>query len=108
MQHRRPDASSNARSQLPPLAPRGQQPNPATSADADIESAGGSTSSTRPRLSHRSRAGCWTCRKRKVKCDETHPRCGPCTRLNKECDWEFRWKFDDVTQNTQNKYSNVS
>ncbi|KAH0445659.1 hypothetical protein KCU90_g241, partial [Aureobasidium melanogenum] len=32
----------------------------------------------------------------------------PCTRLNKECDWEFRWKFDDVTQNTQNKYSNVS
>ncbi|KAI4844621.1 hypothetical protein E4T44_06088, partial [Aureobasidium sp. EXF-8845] len=32
----------------------------------------------------------------------------PCTRLNKECDWEFRWKFDDVTQTTQNKYSNVS
>ncbi|KAI5251418.1 hypothetical protein E4T42_04273 [Aureobasidium subglaciale] len=108
MQHRRPDASSNARTQLPPLAPRGQQSVPATSANADTESAGGSTSSTRPRLSHRSRAGCWTCRKRKVKCDEVHPRCGPCTRLNKECDWEFRWKFDDVTQNTRHKYSNVS
>ncbi|GAB7355231.1 hypothetical protein MBLNU459_g5782t2 [Dothideomycetes sp. NU459] len=26
----------------------------------------------------------------------------------KECDWEFRWKFDDVTTNTQNKYVNVS
>ncbi|KAI4727854.1 hypothetical protein E4T49_04352 [Aureobasidium sp. EXF-10728] len=101
MQHRRADASSNARSQLPPLAPRGQQPVPATSANTDIESAGGSTSSARPRLSHRSRAGCWSNVMRPI-----HD--VPCTRLNKECDWEFRWKFDDVTQNTQNKYSNVS
>ncbi|PNS20517.1 hypothetical protein CAC42_5967 [Sphaceloma murrayae] len=31
----------------------------------------------------------------------------PCTRLNKNCDWEQRWKFDDSTRSTQEKFSNV-
>ncbi|KAL1302235.1 hypothetical protein AAFC00_002660 [Neodothiora populina] len=105
MHHRRSDAS-NTRDQLPPLAPRGSQTSPVLN-HANTRTVS-SPRAARPRLSHRSRAGCWTCRKRKVKCDEVHPKCGPCVRLNKDCDWEFRWKFDDVTTNTQNKYTNVS
>lgn len=42
----------------------------------------------------RSRQGCATCRKRRVKCDEVQPRCGPCTRLYKDCDWARSWRFE--------------
>lgn len=43
-----------------------------------------------------------------VKCDEAHPRCGPCTRLNRECDWDHRWNFNDSVHVVQSKYSNVN
>lgn len=105
MQHRKSDASS-ARNQLPPLAPRGSRSTATSIPESD--SIAGAAPPARSRVSHRSRTGCWTCRNRKVKCDEVHPRCGPCTRLNRGCDWEFRWKFDDVTVSTQNRYNNVS
>jgi hypothetical protein len=29
--------------------------------------------------------GCSTCRARRIKCDETRPRCGPCTKSNRTC-----------------------
>ncbi|PBP19635.1 C6 transcription factor OefC [Diplocarpon rosae] len=35
----------------------------------------------------RTRTGCLTCRKRKVKCDEMKPICGRCSRLQRECIW---------------------
>ncbi|KAI0188845.1 hypothetical protein F4808DRAFT_48392 [Astrocystis sublimbata] len=35
----------------------------------------------------RSRKGCASCRIRKVKCDERHPVCGGCVRLQFACDW---------------------
>jgi Fungal Zn(2)-Cys(6) binuclear cluster domain len=38
--------------------------------------------------SKRSRWGCNTCRKRKVKCDEGRPICGHCIRLNLVCDYD--------------------
>lgn len=39
-----------------------------------------------PRRGHKkSRAGCGTCKSRKVKCDETTPECGPCARLGLGC-----------------------
>ncbi|CAK7218250.1 hypothetical protein SCUCBS95973_003421 [Sporothrix curviconia] len=37
--------------------------------------------------SARSREGCLTCKRRKVKCDEQRPRCSHCERLNMECKW---------------------
>ncbi|KAF4967418.1 hypothetical protein FSARC_5031 [Fusarium sarcochroum] len=43
-----------------------------------------------PRNHLRSRAGCWTCREKKVKCDETRPQCRRCIRLNRPCDYEPR------------------
>lgn len=38
-------------------------------------------------LSSRSKTGCLSCRKRKKKCDEVHPICGPCQKKNTECIW---------------------
>ncbi|TVY91676.1 Agroclavine dehydrogenase [Lachnellula willkommii] len=35
----------------------------------------------------RTRTGCLTCRKRKVKCDEAKPVCSRCQRLQRECTW---------------------
>lgn len=42
-----------------------------------------------PGLDHikhrRTRSGCYTCRSRRVKCDETHPICERCRKGNREC-----------------------
>ncbi|EXJ81044.1 hypothetical protein A1O3_07332 [Capronia epimyces CBS 606.96] len=38
----------------------------------------------------RSRNGCWTCRDKKVKCDEARPECQRCTRLALHCDYSYR------------------
>ncbi|RDH14526.1 hypothetical protein M747DRAFT_269984 [Aspergillus niger ATCC 13496] len=35
----------------------------------------------------RAKTGCLTCRARKVKCDETRPRCNHCRNLGVECRW---------------------
>lgn len=36
----------------------------------------------------RSRNGCWTCKRRKVRCNEQRPLCYHCERLNLECVWK--------------------
>ncbi|KAI1466502.1 uncharacterized protein F4812DRAFT_460773 [Daldinia caldariorum] len=39
-----------------------------------------------PRRSHqKSRAGCLECKRRHIKCDETHPACGNCTISSRQC-----------------------
>lgn len=35
----------------------------------------------------RSKTGCLTCRRRRVRCDEQHPRCHNCERLDLRCNW---------------------
>ncbi|EDK40455.2 hypothetical protein PGUG_04553 [Meyerozyma guilliermondii ATCC 6260] len=35
----------------------------------------------------RSSRGCWGCRKRRKKCDETHPICNACAKRNQQCVW---------------------
>ncbi|KAJ5351255.1 hypothetical protein N7452_000229 [Penicillium brevicompactum] len=35
----------------------------------------------------RVRTGCWSCRRRKKKCDETRPICGGCQRNHLSCQW---------------------
>ncbi|RSM14572.1 hypothetical protein CEP52_001191 [Fusarium oligoseptatum] len=54
--------------------------------------AGASTALTKrkpmPRKGHtKSRAGCVCCKRRKVKCDEVAPQCGPCQRLGLPCEY---------------------
>ncbi|KAL3474346.1 fungal-specific transcription factor domain-containing protein [Aspergillus californicus] len=38
----------------------------------------------------RARTGCWTCRSRRTKCDETRPVCRRCTRINASCGYGVR------------------
>lgn len=56
----------------------------------------------------RSRNGCWTCRQRRVKCDEVRPTCSSCVRLGKDCEWGQRWNFNDISIRTQEKHRHVS
>lgn len=42
----------------------------------------------------RARTGCLTCRTRKVKCDETKPRCANCTRRNLTCETGIQLKWE--------------
>ncbi|KAL4783487.1 hypothetical protein BJX76DRAFT_255362 [Aspergillus varians] len=52
----------------------------------------------RLRFPPRSRTGCWTCRSRKIKCDEVHPQCNQCARLGHVCDYQPRLCFRDDTR----------
>ncbi|KAJ6155054.1 transcriptional regulator family: Fungal Specific TF [Penicillium chermesinum] len=61
----------------------------------------------RIRLPPRSRTGCWTCRSRKVKCDEGHPQCNQCTRLGHVCDYRPRLAFRDDTPRIMGRMSDV-
>ncbi|KAK9237327.1 hypothetical protein V1525DRAFT_361083 [Lipomyces kononenkoae] len=40
------------------------------------------------RRHNKSRTGCTTCKKRRVKCDEAHPRCGNCSHLGLTCSFQ--------------------
>lgn len=52
--------------------------------------AGNLTSQTPQRFNPRSKQGCWTCREKKVKCDEEQPTCQRCRRLCRDCDYSPR------------------
>ncbi|KAL2863191.1 Zn(II)2Cys6 transcription factor [Aspergillus lucknowensis] len=43
----------------------------------------------------RSRDGCWTCRRRKKKCDGTDAPCGNCSRLGLPCERDVRLVWED-------------
>lgn len=61
------------------------------------------------RSGQRSRNGCWTCRTKKVKCDEIRPICRRCVRLKLLCDYAPRVRGvpKDSTAGTFIHYSNV-
>ncbi|CAL5867716.1 uncharacterized protein PFLUO_LOCUS1935 [Penicillium psychrofluorescens] len=61
----------------------------------------------RIRLPPRSRTGCWTCRSRKVKCDEGHPQCNQCARLGHICDYRPRLAFRDDTPRIMGRMADV-
>ncbi|KAI6503257.1 hypothetical protein MCOR11_000859 [Pyricularia oryzae] len=47
------------------------------------------SNSSQVRRAVRSKNGCLTCRRRKVRCDENRPHCGHCQRLNLACQWRM-------------------
>lgn len=84
------------------IAPRdGKPPDSADSNDSTARS----IDIPRTRLPPRSRFGCWTCRTRKVKCDEARPACTPCSRLGHNCDYNPRLSFKDDTPRVVKKIS---
>ncbi|PMD32050.1 hypothetical protein L207DRAFT_518918, partial [Hyaloscypha variabilis F] len=46
----------------------------------------------------RSKAGCLTCRRRKVRCNEQKPRCSHCERLNLQCSWRTSTNIQQQTR----------
>jgi hypothetical protein len=42
------------------------------------------------RVHCKSRLGCFSCKRRRVKCDERRPACAPCSRLALQCDYPPR------------------
>lgn len=50
-----------------------------------VDPATGKPKTTKRRPHSKSRHGCKTCKRRRVKCDETHPICNNCKHLNLEC-----------------------
>ncbi|PGG99304.1 hypothetical protein AJ79_08571 [Helicocarpus griseus UAMH5409] len=93
---------------LPLIAPKDSA---ATSSEFGNKSAGSDEQKLRMpdrvRLPPRSRTGCWTCRSRKVKCDEGHPTCGQCARLGHECDYSPRLSFRDDTSRIKQRMQDV-
>ncbi|KAI9640778.1 hypothetical protein NHQ30_010618 [Ciborinia camelliae] len=47
-----------------------------------------------PEPKKRSRTGCWPCKARKVKCDETRPICVNCSKQNETCDYSIRLNWE--------------
>ncbi|RSL81885.1 hypothetical protein CEP51_005558 [Fusarium floridanum] len=60
----------------------------------------------RPRRHLRSREGCLTCKRRKVKCDEQRPRCSHCERLNFECKWRPQQRSTAQRRQANNDMNN--
>ncbi|GKT50984.1 sterol uptake control protein 2 [Colletotrichum spaethianum] len=52
----------------------------------------------------RSRNGCWTCRTKKVKCDEQRPNCHRCSRLRLLCDYAPRIKVTKRGQTRKDQF----
>lgn len=65
-------------------------------------------SSSREKPSMRSRTGCLTCRRRKKKCDESHPSCSGCRRNNLECYWESNAPICTTRRKRKKKVPEVS
>ncbi|OAA75083.1 Zn(2)-C6 fungal-type DNA-binding domain protein [Akanthomyces lecanii RCEF 1005] len=78
-------SSPSCESSAAPTPSSTTSPGQATSSATRVRVSGG-------RNGPRSRKGCWTCRTKKVKCDETRPKCLRCIRLRLFCDYEPRDK----------------
>ncbi|POS82806.1 hypothetical protein EPUL_005254, partial [Erysiphe pulchra] len=64
----------------------------------------GNVKLVKPRRSHcKSRNGCLHCKQRRVKCDERHPVCGPCTKRQLLCSFQ-----DPKNQFTTRRFSETS
>lgn len=60
-------------------------PTDAAAATASANALSNSNKATKRRPHSKSRLGCQTCKRRRVKCDETHPQCKNCQHLELEC-----------------------
>ncbi|KAL8836362.1 MAG: hypothetical protein Q9170_002935 [Blastenia crenularia] len=101
--------SKLGREYLPAIAPRKRKASLSSDSSQNTsltsKSVGGVS---RTRLPPRSRFGCWTCRTRKVKCDEARPKCSPCTRLGHRCDYNPRLSFKDDTPRVVEKMQHLT
>ncbi|KIV95341.1 hypothetical protein, variant 1 [Exophiala mesophila] len=105
---RRGDSSRKQPLRLPIIAPKDDHSSSASSSRSGHLGTIAPTVTPRTRLPPRSRTGCWTCRTRKVKCDEGRPVCGQCTRLGHNCDYSPRLAFRDDTPRVLERMQEVT
>ncbi|KIX07082.1 uncharacterized protein Z518_05059 [Rhinocladiella mackenziei CBS 650.93] len=102
---KRGESSKKQPLRLPIIAPKDDL---SSSASSSRSSRVGPGVLPRARLPPRSRTGCWTCRTRKVKCDEGRPVCGQCERLGHNCDYSPRLAFRDDTPRVLERMQDVT
>lgn len=102
---KRGESSKRQPLRLPVIAPKDDL---SSSASASRSGHLGPSVPPRARLPPRSRTGCWTCRTRKVKCDEGRPVCGQCARLGHSCDYSPRLAFRDDTPRVRERMQDVT
>ncbi|KAL8893549.1 MAG: hypothetical protein Q9192_005155 [Flavoplaca navasiana] len=109
MRERQGQSSKTGLECLQAIAPNKRKRSPSFDSTRNSSSSTKSTPSlSRSRLPPRSRFGCWTCRTRKVKCDEARPKCSPCTRLGHRCDYNPRLSFKDDTSRVVEKMQHLT
>ena len=106
--HKRGEPARKQQLRLPIIAPKDDQPSSASVNHGLNLGTANVSVPPRARLPPRSRTGCWTCRTRKVKCDEGRPTCGQCTRLGHACDYSPRLSFRDDTLRVVERMQDVS
>ncbi|KIW42503.1 uncharacterized protein PV06_06048 [Exophiala oligosperma] len=102
---KRGESSKRQPPRLPVIAPKDDR---SSSASSSRSGQLGPTVPPRARLPPRSRTGCWTCRTRKVKCDERRPECGQCSRLGHTCDYSPRLAFRDDTARVRERMQDIT
>ncbi|KAL2258506.1 hypothetical protein VTK26DRAFT_8160 [Humicola hyalothermophila] len=75
--------------ELPPTAPSPQEPEPPAAPASQPDSAGKLPAQPTPKkatVRKRTKTGCLTCRRRRIKCDEGKPTCNNCIKSKRECE----------------------
>ncbi|KAI9731287.1 MAG: hypothetical protein M1818_007912 [Claussenomyces sp. TS43310] len=107
MGSRREESFMRPASKLPPIAPRNDPGDSGSDFWGNMAPSTTPVPTLRTRLPPRSRSGCWTCRQRKVKCDEERPTCRQCARLHHTCDYGSRLAFRDDTSRVKERMQAV-
>ncbi|KAL4812230.1 hypothetical protein BDW67DRAFT_129350 [Aspergillus spinulosporus] len=106
MSTRRGQSSRKRPSHLPVIAPK-DDVTPLSRHEGSATAVRATIIQPRLRFPPRSRTGCWTCRSRKIKCDEVHPQCNQCARLGHVCDYQPRVCFRDDTRRVRERMPDV-
>ncbi|CAN9125125.1 unnamed protein product [Alternaria alternata] len=61
-------------------------PAPVSGASGDVSPTGVSGSATNSKMRKRTKTGCLTCRKRRIKCGEERPTCANCIKSKRQCE----------------------
>jgi len=74
-----------------PVASTSTLPLPTSAGSPSLSPPASNTTAVKQKKT-RTRNGCLTCRSRKKRCDEQHPKCAQCSRLALNCQWEDKEK----------------
>lgn len=88
--------ASSASQQKKQQSQQSQSQSQSQQQQSTVDPTTGKPKTTKRRPHSKSRHGCKTCKRRRVKCDETHPICNNCKHLNLECSFAVNSLFPFV------------